>query len=245
MPEKSEEPRKQIEIYASTKAAESPAPPIDPPLKVWYIYIIISLAYLLIGLGIILSINIFKKTIFTIPKICKNSDIIYTSPNQNEENDKHTKSSSSKECVCYFCRYTSFRQNEENDKYTKSPFSKDGKRNLDVTIEILRLVDEVLIAITILYAGALLRRAYSDLAKRPNQLLSALKEVDVSILSMVVITLSVHFLTDILEGNDKVTFTYGISNGFMILCLSTYVGLHYYFFKSNQRGNKESQSVSN
>lgn len=229
MPEKSEEPEepgKQIDNYASKREAESSARPIDIPLKAWYIHVIICLAYLLIGLGIILGINISKKIIFTIPEICKNASIISY---QNKEKYKHAKSSFSKEGECFFCRYTSFCQNKENDTCIKSSSGKDGKCDFDVTVEILRLVDEVLIAITIVYAGILLKRAYSNLGERPGQLSSALKDVDVAILSMVVITLSVHFLTDILEGNDKVIFTYGICNGFMILCLSTYVGLHYYF----------------
>ncbi len=117
---------------------------------------------------------------------------------------------------------------DEEDICLMDVLYKFYKTNFTVS-RILKFADQILIAITILIISSLLLGVSQKAKKIPinefGRIIEAvrdtIKDIDTSILSMIVITLSVSFLVVIL-GNKPKNIFYGVNFGFLILCIGFY-----------------------
>ncbi len=108
------------------------------------------------------------------------------------------------------------------------------------TVLFLKVADKILISLTVVVSGSSLIVVYRKL--RISRISDAIKGIDVSILSMVIITLAVSFLTSVLD-NTKIDFDYGFSIGFVIFCIALY--LYVSFLKDRQENNSFNKADTN
>lgn len=115
------------------------------------------------------------------------------------------------------------------------------------TVYFLKLADKILISLTIVVSGYVLLVAYRKFASEQNKTIStAIKGIDIQILSMVIITLAVSFLTAALDNGGTgiyISFETGFGVGFVILCIAIYIYICHPHNKHEDNGTDSHQKI--
>ena len=102
------------------------------------------------------------------------------------------------------------------------------KKKDDFLGKILDQVDSTLISMTIITASLLLIQELKG--RNKTDISNIMKKIDGPILTMVIIALSINFLTKVFE--ESITISFGISIALVIICLAAYIGVDKYYDKT-------------